>query len=83
MNMQERLNKQGLDYIQAGRATVRQLWTKMCEEAGIPPESKFVDIDCFTGSKYLPFYNQALKQLWEAERQYRDGGYVGLQIGRR
>ena len=83
MSMQERLNKQGLDYIQAGRATVRALWGKMCEEAGIPTESKFVDLDCFTGSKYLPFYNQALKQVWEAEAQYRAGGYVGLVIRRR
>jgi hypothetical protein len=50
----------------------------MCEADGIPPDSKFVVFS--NDNKYVQFYNQAQKQLWEAEQQYRDGGYVGLTI---
>lgn len=76
---QERINKQGRDYIQELRAVVRQLWVECCEADGIPPDSKFVVFN--DANKFMPFYNNALQQLWEAEAQYRAGGYVGLKIG--
>lgn len=80
MTKQEKLNRTGRNYIAGLRQTLRVLWEKMCEEAGIPRDSKFVMGDVFQGSRYLPFYNAALNQLWEAEATYKVGGYVGLTI---
>jgi hypothetical protein len=79
-NQQTRITKQGLEYIRGLRNTVRQLWIKCCKEEGIPADSKFVIFS--TNNKYLPFYNRALRQLWEAEAQYRAGGYVSLKISK-
>ena len=75
---QKRINKQGLDYIAGLQAAVGQLYDKCCEEDQIPLGSKFCVFS--DDNKYLPFYNNALTQLWEAEAQYKAGGYVGLQI---
>jgi len=75
---QQTINKQGMDYIEGLRATVHELWEKCCEEDQIPLGSKFCVFS--DGNKYLPFYNNALAQLWEAEAQYKAGGYVGLRI---
>ena len=79
--MQDRLNEQGRNTIQGLRNTVRVLWTKCCEEDGIPPDSSFVVFS--DGNKYIPFYESALKQLWEAEAAYAAGGYVGLVMDER
>ncbi len=75
---QESINKQGEAYIAGLRATVAELWKKMCEEDGIPPDSKFVVFN--PENKYHPFYDKALAQLWEAEAGYKAGGYVGLRL---
>ncbi len=75
---QKRINKQGLDYIADLRAVVKQLYDKCCEEDKIPLGSKFCVFS--EDNKYLPFYNNAINQLWEAEAQYKAGGYVGLKI---
>ena len=77
---QERLNRQGEEAIVALRNTVRSIWQKMCEEDGIPADSSFVAFSGETERKYGPFYNQALRQLREAQAQYSAGGYVGLRI---
>ena len=79
-DFQERMNKQGRDYIDQLRAVVHQLWVKCCEEDGVPLDSKFVEFS--PDNKYMQFYNNALQQLWEAEAQYKAGGYVGLTMDR-
>jgi len=76
--VQERLNKGGEQYIQAGRNTIRALWRKMCEHDGIDPEASFAVFS--PDNPYQPFYEPALRQLREAEADYRNGGYVGLKI---
>ncbi|MGA2669836.1 MAG: hypothetical protein ABSF21_00210 [Dehalococcoidia bacterium] len=78
--MQEKLNKQGQDYIASLRQAVHVLWEAMCKEEGIPPDSKFVVFSKATEKKFRQFYDRALNELWEAEAQYRAGGYVGLKI---
>ena len=75
---QRQLNRQGKAYIVGGQNTVKQLWQKMCEEDGVPTDSKFVTFS--DNNKYAPFYDKAVAQLREAMAQYRDGGYVGLRI---
>lgn len=75
---QERINKQGRDYIEDLRAVVAQLWEKCCEEDGIPPDSKFVVFS--EANKYMQFYNNAMTQLMEASASYKAGGYVGLRV---
>ena len=80
MTQQAQLNKQGRQYIIDLAHIVHDLWGKMCQEAGIPEDSKFVDTECFKGSKYLQFYNNAINQYFEAKHQYASGGYVGLKI---
>ncbi len=79
-NTQTKLNRQGQQYIEGLRQTVKALWSKMCEEDGIPPDSKFVVFNDDTNKKYASFYNNALIQHREATSQYRAGGYVGLKI---
>jgi len=79
--MQEKINRQGEKYIADMRSTVGVLWRKMCEEDGIDPAAKFVVFS--ETNKYKPFYDKAMSQLWEAEEQYRAGGYVGLRVGKR
>jgi hypothetical protein len=81
MSKQEEINKQGQAYIAGLWAAVHQIWGKMCEEEGIPPGSAFVVFS--PDNKYLPYYNRALTTVWEAEAQYRAGGYVGLKIEKR
>jgi hypothetical protein len=78
MPKQEEINREGTKYIEGLRQTVRELWGKMCEEDGIPKDSKFVVFS--DKNKFKPFYDKALQELWEAEAQYRNGGYVGLKI---
>ena len=78
---QERINAQGREYIAQLRGVVKQLWEKCCEEDGVPPDSKFVEFK--PDNKYMQFYNNALQQLWEAEAQYRAGGYVGMRTNDR
>ena len=78
MATQELLNLRGQQYIQQGKATVRKLWEQMCLHDGVSPEEKF-----FVASEdnpYLPFYSQAMTQLWDAQREYAAGGYVGLSF---
>lgn len=79
--MQKKINRQGENYIAGLRQVVGQLWRKMCEADGIDPKSTFVVFS--DTNKYKPFYDKAITQLWEAEEQYRAGGYVGLKIKRR
>ena len=76
---QERMNKQGRDYIIAIRNTARVLWIKACEAEGVPSDSKFVVFS--KENKFAEFYNIAMLRLQEAEAEYRAGGYVGLKIG--
>ncbi len=77
-DFQENINKQGLKYIEGLRATVKQLWIKCCEADNVDPGSKFVVFS--DDNQFTPFYNNALKQLWEAEGNYKAGGYVGLRM---
>lgn len=81
MPSQKEINRTGQKYIVGLRQAVHGLWVKMCEEDKIPPDSEFVVFS--DDNKFMPFYNQALTQLGEAEEQYRAGGYVGLKIGNR
>jgi hypothetical protein len=78
---QEKINTQGQDYIAGLENTVRQLWIKCCQDDKIPINSKFVVFK--RENKFVPFYDTAVRQLLAARAQYRAGGYVGLQIGRR
>jgi hypothetical protein len=78
MRTQERINKQGQDYIAGLQNTVKRLWVSMCEEDNIPPDSQFVEFN--PNNKFTPFYHAAMAQLQEARSQYRAGGYVGLTI---
>ncbi len=80
MPTQEQINRQGLAYIAGLHQAVRDLWAKMCDEEGISADSKFVVFS--ENNKFKPFYDNALTQLWEAETQYKAGGYVGLRIGK-
>ena len=80
-NLQKQINQQGQAYIEGLRSTVHQLWEKCCEEDGMPADTKFAVFS--EGNKYLPFYNKALQELWEAQEQYKAGGYVGLRISKR
>jgi hypothetical protein len=75
---QEELNRNGQQYIADLRAAARDLWAKMCEEDKIPPDSKFVVFS--ETNKYKPFYDKAITQIFEAEKEYQNGGYVGLVI---
>jgi hypothetical protein len=77
---QAKMNRQGQQYIVDLAHTVKQLWVSMCEEEGIPTDSKFVVFS--DDNKFMPFYNRAMEQLQEARRQFAAGGYVGLKIGR-
>ena len=79
-NRQTQIVKQGQEYIEGLRNTVRQLWIKCCDEEGIPSDSKFVVFS--RNNKYVPFYNSALRQLQEAEAQFKIFGYVGLKISK-
>ncbi len=80
---QTQINKQGQQYIVDLAHTVHDLWVKMMQDLSLPEDSKFVEADFLATSKYHQFYDNALKQLWEAQAQYRAGGYVGLTIGRK
>ena len=77
---QEKMNRQGQQYIAGLQNTVRVLWEKCCEEDGIPVDSRFVVFD--DNNKYNKFYNKAVKEWMEAIAQYRAGGYVGLTMRR-
>lgn len=77
-DFQQKINKTGQDYIDGLTQVVHDLWVKMCEEDGIPPDSKFVVFS--ENNKYQTFYDNALQQLWEAQAQYKAGGYVGLTM---
>ena len=78
MPAQERLNRQGQNYIVGLRNTARQLWIKACEFDGISPDSKFVVFS--DGNRFAVFYNQAIGQMMQARQEYADGGYVGRHI---
>lgn len=79
MPTQEKLNKQGQDYIASVANTVRLLWRRACEAQGTDPDSKFVIFA--DDNKVKPFYDKAVRELLAARREYAAGGYVGLQIG--
>ena len=79
-NRQTQIVKQGREYIEGLRNTVRQLWIKCCDEEDIPSNSKFVVFS--RNNKYVPFYNSALRLLQEAEVQIKVFGYVGFKIGK-
>jgi len=79
-NAQEQINKRGQEYIANLQATVHRLWAKCCEAEGIPADSKFVVFS--NDNKFKSLYDQALKQLWQAQAEYAAGGYVGLAIPR-
>ena len=79
--MQEQINKRGQEYIAHLQVTVHQLWVKCCEAEGIPADSKFAVFS--NDNKFKPFYDQALKELWQAQAEYAAGGYVGLAIPRK
>ncbi len=81
MPSQEQINRQGQKYIAGLRQAIHILWIKMCEEEGIPADSQFVVFS--DTNKYKPFYDKAMRELWDAESQYAAGGYVGLKIERR
>lgn len=74
------LNQKAEEHIAGLARTVKQLWAKMCREAGIPEDSSFVDVEVFKGSRYLRCYDRALRRLMEARRQRAAGGYAGLRI---
>lgn len=78
--MQEKLNKQGQNYINDLKLMVAQLWEKACEFDGIPPDSKFVIFS--DENKFAKFHGQAILQLWAAQAEYAAGGYVGLKINK-
>ena len=78
MPTQEQLNREAKVYIGTLRNTIRVLWRDCCKEDGIDPESKFVVFS--DSNKYVPFYNNAMKQYLEACAQYEAGGHVGLHI---
>ncbi len=80
MNIQEKLNKQGKNYINTLAYTVKVLWAKACEFDNIDPKESFVIFS--KENKFEKFYNIAVKQYWEARRQYACGGYVGLFIAK-
>ncbi len=80
MTTQEMLNRQGQKYIKGLADMVHVLWEKMCEDVGIPEDSKFVEVSVLEASKYHKFYDIALCELWAAQREYAAGGYVGLRI---
>ena len=77
-NIQEKINRRGQEHIASLQATVHQLWAKCCEAEGIPADSKFVVFS--NDNEFLPFYDKALAQLWQAQAEYAAGGYVGLTI---
>ena len=80
MNAQEKLNRQGQRHIQGLKQSIKAIWQTMCDEDGIPADSTFVVFSDETNKKYQIYYNNAITQLWEAQAQYKAGGYVGLRI---
>ena len=80
-SFQVKINRQGERYIEGLRAAVRRLWVSMCEVDGLAPEKSAFAVFS-DDNKFVPFYEKALRKLWEAEAQYRAGGYVGLTTGR-
>jgi hypothetical protein len=75
---QERINRQGQQYIADLAATAYVLWRKACEEEGIPPDSIFVAFS--DNNQYAKFYDIALRTYLAAKAEYAAGGYVGLRI---
>ena len=78
MNTQERINKNGLAYIAGLKATARKLWSQACKADGIAHNEMFVVFS--DDNKYAKMHDQCMAQLFEAETQYKAGGYVGLAI---
>jgi hypothetical protein len=78
MKAQERLNRQGQQYIAALRIAVKAAWDKACEHDKIDPKASFVVFS--KTNPYEAFYQKAMAEYLEAGRQYAAGGYVGLQI---
>ena len=80
MNTATKLHRQGQQTIGKLQQTVKSIWQTMCEEDGIPADSKFVVFSDETNSKYGVYYNKALDELRRAIAEYQAGGYVGLRI---
>jgi hypothetical protein len=70
--------KPALAVIQGWRNAYAAAFKSACEHDGIDPDSKFVVFSEF--NPYVVFVNNAHKMLNEAIREYRAGGYVGLQM---
>jgi len=83
MNTPEKLNKQGQQYIVDLAHAASDLWKRMMEDLGLPPDSKFVEANFLASSKYHKFYDIAQTRYWQAKQEYAVGGYVGLKIGQR
>lgn len=81
MTQQEKINKQGQQYINGLANTISELWKKACDFDNVPPDSKFVVFS--DGNKFAKLHNQATAQLQEARAAYAAGGYVGQQIRRK
>lgn len=80
-NLQERLNKQAVEYISGWRSTAAALWEKCCSYDEVGLAGKFVIFS--DDNPYVVFYNNAMRQYLEARMEFAAGGYVGLRIGER
>jgi hypothetical protein len=69
---------EGRKFLANMAATVKQLWEKACEFDGIPADSTFVVWSA--ENKFGKFYNIAINQYMDAQREYEAGGYVGVRI---
>jgi hypothetical protein len=76
--LQQRLNKQGQDHILGLAQTVKNLWIKACEHDMIDPGERIVVFS--TDNPFMPFYDNAYRQLQEAIQAYKAGGYVGISL---
>jgi hypothetical protein len=70
--------KEGRKFIACIATTAHQLWVKACEFDGIDPETYFAVFS--DGNKFVPFYESAMAEFWQACREYDAGGYVGVRI---
>ena len=75
---QKEINARGRAYIAGLAATVKALWALACKEDGIPADASFVVFS--DGNRANKLHDVALTRLWEAQREYAAGGYVGLRI---
>ena len=81
MNQATKIFRDGQKHIVGLRQMATKLWQKACEFDNIPVDSKFVEFS--EGNKFIPFYNNVMRQYFEAVAEYQAGGYVGLTMKRR